>query len=87
MENARRLSQGEVVDGAPIEADRLRVFYAELLLARSLYEASEQTLLKSVLYPDTSMSWHVGAPPRSYAFNLDSIRAKRRKLLVEEVDA
>ena len=33
------------------------------------------------------MSWHVGAPPRSYAFNLDSTRAKRRKLLVEEIDA
>ncbi len=87
MENARRLSQGEVVNGAPIEADSLRVFYAELLLARSLYEASEQIMLKSVLYPEISRSWQVGAAPRSYAFNLDSTQAKRRKLQIEEVEA
>ncbi len=87
LENARRLNQGEVVNGAPIEADSLRIFYAELLFARSLHEASEQTMLKSVLYPETSRSWHVGAAPRSYAFSLDSTRAKRRKLQIEEVEA
>ncbi|KAL9127436.1 MAG: hypothetical protein Q9217_003688 [Psora testacea] len=87
LENARRLSQGEVVNGAPIEADSLRIFYAELLLARSLYEASEQIMLKSVLYPEASRSWQVGVAPRSYALNLDSTRAKRRKLQIEEVEA
>lgn len=44
-------------------------------------------MLKSVLYPETSRSWQVGAAPRSYAFNLDSTRAKRRKLQIEEVEA
>jgi len=44
-------------------------------------------MLKSVLYPETSRSWQVGAAPRSYAFNLDSTRAKRRKLQIEEVES
>ena len=44
-------------------------------------------MLKSVLYPETSRSWQVGAAPRSYAFNLDSTRAKRSKLQIEEVEA
>ncbi len=44
-------------------------------------------MLKSVLYPETSRSWQVGAAPRSYTFNIDSTRAKRRKLQVEEVEA
>ena len=44
-------------------------------------------MLKSVLYPETSRSWKVGVAPRSYAFNLDSTRAKRRKLQIEEVEA
>ena len=44
-------------------------------------------MLKSVLYPETSRSWQVGAAPRSYIFNIDSTRAKRRKLQVEEVEA
>ena len=87
LENARRISQSEVVDGAPIETDRLTVFYAELILARSLHEVNEQMLLKNVFYPELSMLWHVGVLPRSYAFNLDSTKTKRRKLLVEELDA
>jgi hypothetical protein len=44
-------------------------------------------MLKSVLYPEASRSWQVGAAPRSYALNLDSTRAKRRKLQIEEVEA
>lgn len=44
-------------------------------------------MLKSVLYPETLRSWQVGTAPRSYAFNLDFIRAKRRKLQIEEVEA
>ena len=55
-------------------------------MTRSLYEASEQTMLKSVLYSETSMSWQVDAASRSYAFNLDFTRAKRRKLQIEEVE-
>lgn len=70
-----------------MEADSLRIFYAELLFAKSLHESTEQTMLKSLLYPETSMSWQVGAPPRSYTFDLDSTRAKRRKIQVEEVEA
>ncbi len=44
-------------------------------------------MLKSVLYPELLRLWQVGAAPRSYAFNLDSTRAKRRKLQIEEVEA
>ena len=44
-------------------------------------------MLKSVMYPESSMSWQVGAAPRSYTFSLDSTRAKRRKLQIEEVEA
>lgn len=44
-------------------------------------------MLKSVLYPETSRSWQVGTAPRSYTFNLNSTRAKRRKLQIEEVEA
>ncbi len=44
-------------------------------------------MLKSVLYPESSRSWQVGAAPRSYTFELDSTRAKRRKLQIEELDA
>ncbi len=87
MENARRLSQGEVIKGVPIQAGRLRLYYAELLLARSLYEASEHIMLKSVLYPEPSKSWQVGTAPRSYAFSLGPTKAKRRKLQIEEVEA
>ena len=87
LENARRLSQNEPVGRKPIDAERLRVFFAELLLARSLYEASEQNMLKSILYPESSMAWQVGAAPRSYAFPLDSTRLKRRKLEIEAIEA
>ena len=44
-------------------------------------------MLKNVIYPEISRSWQVGAAPRSYTFNIDSTRAKRRKLLVEEIEA
>ena len=44
-------------------------------------------MLKSVLYPEASRSWQVSVVPHSYAFNLDSTRAKRRKLQIEEVEA
>ena len=44
-------------------------------------------MVKSVLYPETSRSWQVGAAPRSYIFNIDSTRAKRRKLQLKEVEA
>lgn len=37
--------------------------------------------------PEISRSWQVGAAPRSYAFSLDSTRAKRRKLPFEKVEA
>ena len=87
LENARRLSQNEPVNGKPIDAERLRVFFAELLLARSSYEASEQNMLKSLLYPESLMAWQVGAAARSYAFPLDSTRPKRRKLEIEAVEA
>ncbi len=40
-----------------------------------------------MLYPETSRSWQVGAAPRSYTFNLDSTRAKRRKLQIKEVES
>ena len=87
LENARRLSCGQAVNKEPIEEDVLRVFYAEMLLARSRYEAGERTILRSILYPDSSRSWQVGAPPRSYAFILDTTRAKRRKLQITEIEA
>jgi len=44
-------------------------------------------MLKSVLYLETLRSWQVGTTPRSYVFNLDFIRAKRRKLQIKEVEA
>ena len=44
-------------------------------------------MLKSVLYPKTSRSWQVGTAPRSYTFNLNSTRVKRKKLQIEEVKA
>ncbi len=44
-------------------------------------------MLKSVLYPESSRSWQVGVAPRSYTFMLDSTRAKRRKLQIEDVEA
>lgn len=87
MENARRLSQFESLNNEQIEEEKLRIIFAELLLARSLYEASEQTMLKCVLYPESSSPWRIGATPRSYDFEFGSTRAKRRKLQIEEVDA
>ena len=44
-------------------------------------------MLKSVLYPEKSKSWQVGTAPRSYAFDLDSTRTKRRKLQTQEIEA
>lgn len=85
LENARRLSQDEAVRGKPVEASSLRVLYAELLLARSLYEASERSMLKNIVYPEPSRHWQVGAAPRSYEF--ESRPAKRRKLLLPEIEA
>lgn len=75
------------MNGEPIEKDKLRIFFAELLLARSLYEAGEQIMLKCVLYPEWSSPWRIGAIPRSYDFILGSTRTKRRKLQIEEVEA
>ncbi|MCJ1359584.1 MAG: hypothetical protein MMC33_009586 [Icmadophila ericetorum] len=68
-------------------ADSLRVFHAELLLARSIYETSERLILKSILYPEASRSWQIGATPHSYAFTIDSTRSKKRKLQIEEIEA
>ena len=44
-------------------------------------------MLKSVLYPEHSRSWQVGIAPRIYESSVDSKRAKRRKLQIEEVEA
>lgn len=53
----------------------------------SLYEASEQSMLKSVLYSESSRSWQVGVAPHFYTFMLDFIRTKQRKLQIEDVEA
>ena len=79
------LSQRKFINQESIEADTLRMFYAELLLARSMYKTSEHTVLKSVLYLKCSMSWQVGAVPCSYTFLLNSTRAKQRKLQIEKM--
>ena len=42
-------------------------------------------MLKSVLYPESPGYWQVGT--RSCAFSIDSARAKRRKLQVEDIEA
>lgn len=44
-------------------------------------------MLKSVLYSKTLRSWQINASPRSYTFNLDFTRAKRRKLQIKEIEA
>jgi len=44
-------------------------------------------MLKSVLYSESSRSWQVGVAPRFYTFMLDFIRAKQRKLQIEDVEA
>ncbi len=87
LENARRLSQDEIIKETLINADSLRLFYTQLLLARSLYEASEHIMLKSILYSKFSRLWQVDTSSRSYAFLLDSTNAKRRKLQLENMKA
>ena len=42
LENARRLSQKEDPKQAKLQPNKLRVFYAEVLVARTLYEDSER---------------------------------------------
>ncbi len=87
LENARRLSQDEIIKETLINADSLRLFYTQLLLTRSLYEASKHIMLKSVLYLKFSRSWQVDMTSRSYTFSLDSTKVKRRKLQLENVKA
>jgi len=44
-------------------------------------------MLKSVLYSESLRSWQVGVAPHFYTFMLDFIRAKQRKLQIEDVKA
>lgn len=44
-------------------------------------------MLKNVLYSKISKLWWIDVASRFYAFNLDFIKAKRRKLQIEEIEA
>lgn len=83
----RHLSQSEIINERSIDTDRLRVFYAELLLARFLYETSKQSMLKSVLYSESLRSWQIDIASHFYTFMFDFIRAKWKKLQIEEIEA
>ena len=86
MENARRISRGEAVDQVPIDADKLRVEFAGLILRRSRYETSEKMIRSNLLYPEATRSWQVGTKRRSYS-DIDTTKARRRKLQFEELQA
>ena len=87
MESARRLNESELVHRAPFDVEKLRLFYAKLLLTRFLYNVSELNMLDRLLYPEPSASWQLGEPPRAYACRPESERAKRQKLQFDEVEA
>ena len=68
----------------PIVADRLRTYYVELLVARSQYEASERSLLKSLLYSAPLGAWQIGSGPRPHP---SPSAPKRRRLRLGDIEA
>jgi NAD-dependent SIR2 family protein deacetylase len=83
LENARRISRGVSVHKKPIIAEDLRINFVELLVARSLFEASERSLLRGVSSVSPG-AWQVGSEPGSH---LSKTAPTRRRLKLEDIDA
>ena len=83
LENARRISQGVPVRKKPIIAEDLRINFVELLVARSLFETSERSLLRDISSVSPEV-WQMGSESR---FHLSKTAPTRRKLKLEDIDA